>query len=116
MGMDHPMSGEVVWSTASSVRFAYYTPEQIRRLSVAHITSPIIFDDLERPTSGGPYDPRLGPMDNFSAYVRPPPTRRHRHRSRRREARGCAPRPPACAPSRGRCRDEERARRREPGD
>ena len=69
MGMDHPMSGDIVWNTISSIRFTFYTPEQIRRMSVAQITSPIIFDDLGRPTSGGPYDPRLGPMDDFTGCV-----------------------------------------------
>ena len=58
------MNGVVVPAHLSHVRFSFYTPEQVRQLSVAQITSPLVFDNFMRPMSGGPNDPRLGPMDN----------------------------------------------------
>lgn len=42
------------------VNFSYYSPNEIRALSVKEITNPIAFDNLNRPVKGGLYDPALG--------------------------------------------------------
>ena len=48
-------------STVGKVRFAFYSKEEIERLSVKQITNPVCFDNLDHPSAGGLYDPALGP-------------------------------------------------------
>ncbi|KAG1672823.1 hypothetical protein FOA52_004627 [Chlamydomonas sp. UWO 241] len=45
------------------VRFGFYTDEEVRKLSVKRIVSPLIFDNLKNPVLEGLYDPALGPID-----------------------------------------------------
>lgn len=47
----------------TKISFAFYEPKDIKRLSVKAITNPQIFDTLDHPTTGGLYDPALGPYD-----------------------------------------------------
>ncbi|KIJ44014.1 hypothetical protein M422DRAFT_228619 [Sphaerobolus stellatus SS14] len=50
-------------STVSSISFSFLTAQDIRRISVKQITNAVLLDDLNRPNSGGLYDPALGPSD-----------------------------------------------------
>jgi len=60
-------------STPSSLSFSFLTTEDLRRISVKQIVNPTLFDNLLRPTSGGLYDPALGPMERGDVYVPLPP-------------------------------------------
>jgi DNA-directed RNA polymerase I subunit RPA1 len=44
--------------------FAFYTPEQIHKISVKKITNPSALDMLGNPIKDGLYDPSLGPIDS----------------------------------------------------
>lgn len=48
-----------------SVSFSFFTPEQLRALSVKQITRGTTFDRLGRPQRDGLYDPSLGPVDTL---------------------------------------------------
>ena len=50
-------------SKVVSTSFSFYTAEDVRRLSVVQITSPVAFDTLNNPIPGGLYDPKMGPAD-----------------------------------------------------
>lgn len=56
-------------SIVQSVSFSFLTTEDIRRISVKQIVNPTLLDDLNRPNSGGLYDPALGPSDRNDLYV-----------------------------------------------
>ena len=43
--------------------FSFYTPDEVRCMSVKELTCPQAFDNLRRPLPGGLYDPALGPTD-----------------------------------------------------
>ena len=43
--------------------FSFFTDDDIRKLSVQRIISPIAFDQFNNPLRGGLYDPMLGPID-----------------------------------------------------
>ncbi len=51
-----------------AVGFNFYTNEEVHAISVKQITSPILFDNLRNPVSGGLYDPALGPIDQKGGY------------------------------------------------
>ncbi|KAJ3090513.1 hypothetical protein HK102_003478 [Quaeritorhiza haematococci] len=61
MDVARPVSCEV-----SSVAFSFYSPDEIKSLSVKQITNPIAFDSLDHPNRNGLYDPALGPLDRDS--------------------------------------------------
>eukprot|EP00127_Corallochytrium_limacisporum_P000656 Clim_evm55s22 gene=Clim_evmTU55s22 len=44
------------------VTFAIYSREELLRISVKEVHDPVLFDALGQPTSGGLYDPALGPI------------------------------------------------------
>ncbi|KAJ1676057.1 hypothetical protein EV182_008969, partial [Spiromyces aspiralis] len=48
-------------SKVTGVSFAFYTPEEVRAMSVKKIVNPILIDNLGNPTKGGLYDSALGP-------------------------------------------------------
>ncbi|KAK0190723.1 hypothetical protein F5146DRAFT_1045469 [Armillaria mellea] len=50
-------------SSVTGISFSFLSAEDIRRISVKQIVNPILLDDLNRPNSGGLYDPALGPSD-----------------------------------------------------
>jgi DNA-directed RNA polymerase I subunit RPA1 len=54
--IDHSISG---------VSFAFYTPEELKKLSVLQITAIEPFDSLGHAVAGGLYDTRLGPCKRF---------------------------------------------------
>ncbi|GLC72049.1 hypothetical protein PLESTF_001198600 [Pleodorina starrii] len=54
---------EVTTKQVAAVRFGFYTEDEVRKLSVVKITSPIIFDNMKVPVKDGLYDPRMGPVD-----------------------------------------------------
>ena len=56
-------------STVQSISFSFLTTEDIRRISVKQIVNPSLLDDLNRPNSGGLYDPALGPTDRNELCV-----------------------------------------------
>ena len=56
----------VLGHDVTAVSFAFFTTEEIHKLSVKRITSPVLFDTLNHPTKGGLYDPALGPLDRNS--------------------------------------------------
>lgn len=49
-------------TTIKSISFSFLTSEDVRRISVKQITNPTLLDDLNQPTTGGLYDPALGPV------------------------------------------------------
>ena len=53
-------SHNIISKKISSVLFGYYSPEEIRSLSVKEISNPKAFDQMNHPISGGLYDPALG--------------------------------------------------------
>ncbi|ORY24297.1 putative DNA-directed RNA polymerase I 190 kDa polypeptide [Naematelia encephala] len=57
MDIAHPISTEV-----TSISFSYLTSEDIRSISVKKVDNPVLLDNLNLPTKGGLYDPKLGPM------------------------------------------------------
>lgn len=58
---------QMVTSSVESVRMAFYTDEEVRGMSVKEITTPILFDNLGRPVSGGLFDPAMGPWKDEPA-------------------------------------------------
>lgn len=50
-------------ATVQSISFSFLTTADVRRISVKQIVNPNLLDELNRPTSGGLYDPALGPSD-----------------------------------------------------
>ncbi|GAX74019.1 hypothetical protein CEUSTIGMA_g1469.t1 [Chlamydomonas eustigma] len=54
---------ELTTKQVKGVSFGFYTDEEVKRLSVRRIVSPLIFDNLRNPVSEGLYDPALGPID-----------------------------------------------------
>ncbi|KAK0461936.1 uncharacterized protein EV420DRAFT_137191 [Desarmillaria tabescens] len=50
-------------SSVTGISFSFLSAEDVRRISVKQIVNPILLDDLNRPNSGGLYDPALGPSD-----------------------------------------------------
>ncbi len=61
MNIANPVSASV-----NEIQFSFYQPDEIRKMSVKSITNPILFDTLDHPTTGGLYDPALGPYDKQS--------------------------------------------------
>lgn len=49
-----------------NVTFSMFTAEEIKKLSVVEILTPLMFDTLGNPVPGGLYDKRLG---NFNKNV-----------------------------------------------
>ncbi|KAJ2723213.1 hypothetical protein GGI07_002782 [Coemansia sp. Benny D115] len=49
-------------SKITGVSFSYYEPSEIRRMSVKQVVNPVLLDSLGNPTSGGLYDPAMGPF------------------------------------------------------
>eukprot|EP00727_Mastigamoeba_balamuthi_P002925 m51a1_g1263 putative DNA-directed RNA polymerase (1659) ;mRNA; f:56514-62305 len=60
MPVDPPIRCEVAGAT-----FSFYTPEEIREISVRKITNAQLFDNLDAPVSGGLYDLAMGPVEKF---------------------------------------------------
>ncbi|GFR43873.1 hypothetical protein Agub_g5002 [Astrephomene gubernaculifera] len=54
---------EVTTKQVAAVRFGFYSEDEIRKLSVVKVTSPIIFDNMKVAVPDGLYDPRMGPVD-----------------------------------------------------
>lgn len=46
--------------------FTFYTPDEIRKLSVKKLTQPVTFDTLGIAQKNGLYDPALGPLSRDS--------------------------------------------------
>ncbi|CBJ30250.1 RNA polymerase 1-4 RNA polymerase I large subunit [Ectocarpus siliculosus] len=55
----------VIRHAVEEIGFGFLTDDDIRRLSVKRITSPVTFDTLNNPLPGGLYDPVLGPVDKM---------------------------------------------------
>ncbi|KAJ3233395.1 hypothetical protein HDU78_006496 [Chytriomyces hyalinus] len=55
-------TGGSVNRQVTGVSFAFYSAEEIRKLSVKQITNAQLLDAYAHPTQGGLYDPALGPM------------------------------------------------------
>lgn len=56
-------------ATVSSISFSFLSTDDVRRISVKQIVNPVLLDDLNRPNSGGLYDPALGPSEKQDMYV-----------------------------------------------
>lgn len=56
-------SKEITTAQVVSVSFGFFNDEEIRKVSVKKVVSPIIFDNLKTAVKGGLYDPAFGPMD-----------------------------------------------------
>lgn len=46
--------------TVSGLTFSFFTPEEIEKLSVLKITTPLSFNSIGHPLKCGLYDPALG--------------------------------------------------------
>ena len=57
----------VVVREAEAVKYGVYSDEDIRQISVVHVTSAEQRDALNRPLPGGLYDPKMGPTDHYSS-------------------------------------------------
>lgn len=57
---------EVICNEVSEIRFGLYSDEEIRALSICKIESPVTFDTLGNPLSGGLYDDLMGPQYQHS--------------------------------------------------
>ena len=55
----------VIHRSLSAVSFSFYTPEELKKLSIIQITNIEAFDGLGHATTGGVYDNRLGPSRRF---------------------------------------------------
>ncbi|ORY31547.1 beta and beta-prime subunits of DNA dependent RNA-polymerase [Rhizoclosmatium globosum] len=55
-------TGGITNRQVTGVSFSFYSPDEIRKLSVKQITNPILLDALNHPTKGGLYDSALGPF------------------------------------------------------
>lgn len=62
-------NSQVVTNAIESVQFTFYTDEEVRASSVKSITSPILFDNMNRPAPEGLYDPALGPVDQYGSCI-----------------------------------------------
>jgi len=62
-------SPEVTSTNIAAVSFAFFGDEEVRRLSVCRLTSPIARDNLGAPVPGGLYDPSMGPLEMHERYV-----------------------------------------------
>lgn len=58
MDIAHPISSEV-----TSLSFSFLSSEDIRSISVQRVEAATLLDNLNMPTRGGLYDPKLGPMN-----------------------------------------------------
>ncbi|PSC74762.1 beta and beta-prime subunits of DNA dependent RNA-polymerase [Micractinium conductrix] len=56
-------SKEITTATVSAVSFGFFNDDEVRKISVKQVTSPIIFDNMKNAVRGGLYDPAFGPMD-----------------------------------------------------
>ena len=57
MDISHALHSEV-----TSVSFSFLSSADIHAISVTKVDNPILLDNLNLPTVGGLYDPKLGPM------------------------------------------------------
>ncbi|GLJ25883.1 hypothetical protein SUGI_0496070 [Cryptomeria japonica] len=60
---------QVVTKDVESVQFTFYTDNEVRSSSVKRITSPVLFDNMNRPAPEGLYDPALGPLDQYGSCI-----------------------------------------------
>lgn len=56
-------------STVAGISFSFLTSDDIRKISVKQIVNPVLLDDLNRPNTGGLYDPALGPTERSDVCV-----------------------------------------------
>lgn len=59
MDIAHSLHSEV-----TSMSFSFLSTRDIESISVKKIDNPILLDNLNLPTKGGLYDPKLGPMSS----------------------------------------------------
>ncbi|XP_042377579.1 DNA-directed RNA polymerase I subunit 1-like [Zingiber officinale] len=55
---------EAASAVIDSVHFSFYTPEEVRRLSVKKITNEYLLDAKNSPIPDGLYDPAMGPLND----------------------------------------------------
>ncbi|KAJ3025212.1 UNVERIFIED_CONTAM: hypothetical protein HDU68_007368 [Siphonaria sp. JEL0065] len=55
-------TGGTVNRQVTGVSFSFYSPDEIRKLSVKQITNPVLLDAHNHPNAGGLYDAALGPF------------------------------------------------------
>eukprot|EP00798_Chlamydomonas_sp_ICE-L_P025177 gene25177-10812_t len=56
-------SKEVTTQGVTSIRFSFYSDEEVRKLSVKRIITPVVFDNLKNALADGLYDSAMGPID-----------------------------------------------------
>lgn len=64
MDIAHSLHTEV-----AGLSFSFLTSDDVKAISVKKIDNPILLDNLNMPTKGGLYDPKLGPMSQRDVYV-----------------------------------------------
>jgi len=67
-------SARAISDVITGVSFSFYTPEDVRKLSVKQITNPVTYDELQNPVEGGLYDLALGPVDRKQGACVPLPS------------------------------------------
>lgn len=55
-----PSYGDAIHLQARNLRFTVFTSEEVKKLSVLKISTPLSFTSLGYPCRGGIYDPLLG--------------------------------------------------------
>ncbi|KAJ0988153.1 hypothetical protein J5N97_006509 [Dioscorea zingiberensis] len=58
---------EAASDVLDSIRFTFYTSEEVRKISVKKITKPDLFDAKKAPVLDGLYDPALGPLNTIDS-------------------------------------------------
>ena len=60
------IDSDLIEDRIGAASFAFYTDDEIKKLSVSHIFNTVAFDPLGKPLSNGIYDKKMGvsPMDH----------------------------------------------------
>ena len=60
---------QVPTECVKSVKFSFFSDEDVRKISVKKITKDQYLDVMGRPEPGGLYDPHLGPLEETVSYL-----------------------------------------------
>jgi DNA-directed RNA polymerase I subunit RPA1 len=56
---------DILTHGVARVGFSFYTPDEIKKISVKRITAPHVYDNLDQPFPNGLNDPAFGVMEKF---------------------------------------------------
>ena len=60
---------QVPTECVKSVKFSFFSDEDVRKISVKKITKDQYLDVMGRPEPGGLYEPHLGPLEETVSYL-----------------------------------------------